>query len=96
MKSSKGQKTTVKPNGKAYSYIRFSRPEQLKGNSLYRQKRESAEYAAEHNLQLDGRSMEDLGISGYRGKNAIYGALAGFLEVVKTGRVEPGSTLMVE
>lgn len=94
--TSKGRKTAVKPNGKAYSYIRFSRPEQLKGNSLRRQKKASADYAAEHNLQLDGRSMEDLGISGYRGKNAIEGALAGFLEGVRTGKVESGSTLMVE
>ena len=92
----KSQKTAVKPNGIAYSYIRFSRPEQLKGNSLRRQKRDSAAYAAEHNLELDGRSMEDLGISGFRGKNAIDGALAGFLEGVRTGKVEPGSTLLVE
>jgi len=96
MTQPKGQKTAVKPNGIAYSYIRFSRPEQLKGNSLRRQKKASADYAAEHNLQLDGRSMEDLGISGYRGKNAIEGALAGFLEGVRTRKVEPGSTLMVE
>lgn len=96
MTTPKGRKTAVKPNGIAYSYIRFSRPEQLKGNSLRRQKKASADYAAEHNLELDGRSMEDLGISGYRGKNAIEGALAGFLEGVRTGKVEPGSTLMVE
>lgn len=96
MTTPKGRKTAVKPNGIAYSYIRFSRPEQLKGNSLRRQKQASAEYAAEHNLQLDGRSMQDLGISGYYGKNAIEGALAGFLEGVKTGKIAAGATLMVE
>lgn len=92
----KGRKAPVKPTGIAYSYIRFSRPEQLKGDSLRRQKKASADYATEHNLQLDGRSMQDLGISGYLGKNAIEGALAGFLEGIKTNKVEPGATLMVE
>lgn len=96
MTIAKGKRIAAKPNGIAFSYIRFSRPEQLKGNSLRRQKKASADYAAEHNLELDGRSMEDLGISGYRGKNAIEGALAGFLEGVRTNKVEPGTTLMVE
>jgi hypothetical protein len=37
----------------AYSYIRFSTPDQIKGDSLRRQTEASSHYAAEHNLTLD-------------------------------------------
>jgi len=43
-------KPTVKPI--AYSYIRFSTPEQLKGDSLRRQLEKSQNYADEHGLDL--------------------------------------------
>jgi DNA invertase Pin-like site-specific DNA recombinase len=38
---------------KAYSYIRFSTPQQALGDSLRRQTEKAAKYAMEHGLTLD-------------------------------------------
>jgi hypothetical protein len=40
---------------KAYSYIRFSTPQQKLGDSLRRQTEKAAKYAAEHGLRFDTR-----------------------------------------
>lgn len=81
----------------AYSYIRFSTPEQLKGDSLRRQLEKSEEYAREHNLTLDtSLKLRDLGLSAYHGHHIEKGALGAFLKAVESGRVRPGSYLLVE
>lgn len=86
---------TVKP--KAYSYLRFSTPEQMKGDSLRRQLSMAREYAERHGLELDEElSFQDLGVSGYRGKNLENGRLGEFLEAVRQGLVPKGSYLLVE
>jgi hypothetical protein len=38
---------------KAYSYIRFSTPDQEKGDSLRRQEKDAEDYAKKHGLTLD-------------------------------------------
>lgn len=82
---------------KAYSYLRFSTPEQSKGDSQRRQTAMARNYASLHGLELDETlSFEDKGISGYRGKNASEGRLADFKEAVKVGLVPFGSVLLVE
>lgn len=82
---------------RAYSYLRFSSPEQIKGGSLERQTRMAHEYARTHGLELDVElSYQDLGISAYRGKNVEAGALGQFLEAVRSGVVPRGSFLLVE
>jgi len=49
---------------KAYSYIRFSTPEQAKGHSIRRQEELSAAYAEEHGLELDNSlKMTDKGVN---------------------------------
>ena len=59
---------------KAYSYIRFSTPQQAKGDSHTRQNDKAARYAAEHELVLDtALNLTDLGVSAYRGKNTCCG-----------------------
>lgn len=81
----------------AYSYIRFSRAEQLKGDSLRRQTELSEQYAQEHNLTLDQSfRLYDLGISAFDGSNLRKGALGGFLKAVESGRIQRGSFLLVE
>jgi DNA invertase Pin-like site-specific DNA recombinase len=81
----------------AYSYIRFSTPEQKKGDSLRRQKELSERYAREHDLTLDtSLHLHDLGVSAFDGSNVTRGALGGFLNAVDDGRVAPGSYLLVE
>lgn len=80
---------------KAYSYIRMSTPEQLKGDSLRRQLAKTDRYAAEHGLDVVDR-FDDWGVSAYRGKNAEFGALARFRDLAQSGEIERGSYLIVE
>src|SRR5665213_1063960 len=82
---------------KAYSYIRFSTPQQAAGASLQRQTDKAAKYAIDHGLTLDTElNMTDLGVSAFRGKNARTGALGGFFEAVNKGYVPKGSYLLIE
>ena len=81
---------------KAYSYIRFSTPEQAKGDSLRRQLEGARQYCAEHGLELDD-SLRDLGRSAYRGGHTNKkNALGRFLKLVEEGQVPRGSYLIVE
>lgn len=82
---------------KAYSYLRFSTPEQMKGDSYRRQSEGAKAYALKHGLDLDTTlSFQDLGVSAYRGHNANRGALRTFLDLVEQGVIEQGSYLIVE
>jgi DNA invertase Pin-like site-specific DNA recombinase len=82
---------------KAYSYLRFSTPEQMQGDSHRRQMAASRKYADEHDLELDEAfSFQDLGVSAFRGNNATEGELGDFLKAVRAGHVKRGSYLLVE
>ena len=82
---------------KAFSYLRFSTPEQSKGDSFRRQSTMAQAYALKHGLDLDeALTFHDFGVSGFRGKNAETGRLADFREAVRAGQVPPGSVLLVE
>lgn len=86
----------TKPTPKAYSYIRFSTPEQALGNSLRRQVDEADQYAREVlKMPIDER-FADKGISGYKLRNVHKGALGLFLDRISQGEVAPGSVLIVE
>ena len=81
----------------AYSYVRMSSPEQLKGHSLRRQVQITRDLAAKYNLELaDENELQDLGVSAYRGANVTEGALGRFLEAVKRSQVPKGSYLLLE
>ncbi|WP_159349967.1 recombinase family protein [Roseomonas harenae] len=79
----------------AYSYLRFSNPEQAKGNSIRRQMELAAAYAAEQGWELD-HSLKDEGLSAYKGHHVSKGAFGAFLREVEGGRVPRGSVLIVE
>src|SRR5215204_3102835 len=79
----------------AYSYIRFSTPEQAKGDSIERQLGRSREWASRHNVRLD-ESLIDRGISAFKSKNAAMGHLKGFLDFIREGRIGRGSYLLIE
>jgi DNA invertase Pin-like site-specific DNA recombinase len=82
---------------KAYSYLRFSTPEQMQGDSYRRQTAMAEDYAARHGLELDRElTFQDLGVSAYRGKNAETGRLGDFLAAAEAGLVPEGSFLLVE
>lgn len=80
---------------KAYSYIRMSTLDQRDGDSTRRQLAATHDYVAAHGLDL-ADIIQDIGVSAFRGKNAEFGALAGFLEAVSDGLVAKGSYLIVE
>ena len=81
----------------AYSYVRFSTPTQLHGDSLRRQLQLSEVYAERRGLTIDKTlHLRDLGVSAFKGKNIKEGALAGFMEAIKLGKVKRGSFLLLE
>ena len=80
---------------KAYSYIRFSTPEQIKGDSLRRQLEGSREWADENGYDLD-TSYRDLGVSGYKGANRTEGSLKKFIDLINQGHIDEGSVLILE
>lgn len=82
---------------KAYSYVRFSTPEQAKGHSISRQVDLARAYAAKKGLQLDEHlTFKDLGVSAFKALNAHEGQLRAFRRAVEDGLVESGSVLLVE
>ncbi|MDY8108041.1 recombinase family protein [Fulvimarina sp. 2208YS6-2-32] len=81
----------------AYSYIRFSTPDQLAGDSLRRQTDATSDYCSRKGLQLAEENYADLGVSGFSGKNLQEGyGLNAFLEAVKSGAIPSGSYLLIE
>ena len=87
--------TATKP--RAYSYTRWSTPEQSLGDSARRQIELAKRYAGKHGLVLDDTlRLSDEGVSGFRGANVRRGALGRFLKAVDDGDVPPGSYLLVE
>jgi len=93
-------KTTPKTPPKvstAYSYIRFSTPEQSAGDSLTRQTETARRYCVAHDLTLDTSiNLYDRGVSAYKGKNSAVGKLSGFLARAEAGEIPRGSTFLVE
>jgi DNA invertase Pin-like site-specific DNA recombinase len=80
----------------AYSFIRFSSPEQAKGDSLRRQLEASERFATERSLILDS-SFRDLGKSASKGQHVgPTGALGRFISLVESGDIRGGSWLIVE
>ena len=80
---------------RAYSYTRFSSPEQAAGDSLRRQLDAARAYADKHDLDLD-TELHDAGVSAYAGKNVTEGALGSFMNRVDAGDIPAGSVLLVE
>jgi len=80
---------------RAYSYVRMSTRKQLRGDSLRRQLERSKAFADEHSLLLDD-SLQDLGVSAWKGRNFKTGALGRFLAMVENGQIPKGSYLLIE
>jgi DNA invertase Pin-like site-specific DNA recombinase len=84
----------------AYSLLRFSTPEQAKGDSRRRQEGGAREWCKRNDASLDTSLwMFAPGVSAYRGKhrsNPDRHALAAFLKQVEEGKVPRGSYLIIE
>lgn len=91
------RKSTEAPVSRVFSYIRFSSKKQQKGESFRRQAEFAVEVCRENGWVLDETlTLNDLGMSAFRGANAKVGALAEFLEAIRIGRVLRGSVLIIE
>jgi DNA invertase Pin-like site-specific DNA recombinase len=87
----------VKRQARAYSYIRFSTPEQEKGDSFRRQTEWAQKWADDHGYILDDKlRLADKGLSAFHGIHRDRGALGEFYHLVEQGKIEPGSALLVE
>jgi DNA invertase Pin-like site-specific DNA recombinase len=84
----------------AYSYIRFSHPDQAKGDSMRRQAEKRDAWLKKTGVTLDtSLTLQDRGVSAFTGEhraNPERHALAAFLELVKQGRIARNSFLIVE
>src|SRR5262245_42614109 len=84
----------------AYSYIRFSSPEQAQGDSVRRQTALRDAWLTRSGAILDtSLSLRDCGVSAFTGAhrhNPDRHALAMFLKLVEAGRVPRGSYLVIE
>jgi DNA invertase Pin-like site-specific DNA recombinase len=84
----------------AYSYVRFSSPEQAQGDSLRRQTEAAAAWCKRYGCRLDTSTrLHDLGTSAFRGRHRAdpeKNPLAAFLQLVRDGRVLSGSVLLIE
>jgi DNA invertase Pin-like site-specific DNA recombinase len=89
--------TAAEARPTAYSYVRISTDAQKFGDGIRRQTDMSRRYAAEHGMRLDEQfELLDRGVSAFKGDNVAVGALGQFLLAVESGRVPPGSYLLVE
>ena len=79
----------------AYSYVRFSTPEQSRGDSLRRQTEAAQAWCDRNDARLDSSTtLHDLGKSAFKGahrNNPDRNALAAFLKLVEDGKVARGS-----
>src|SRR5262245_9603115 len=80
----------------AFSYVRFSARRQEAGDSIRRQVNATRDWAERHKAHLDESLQIDRGVSAFKGRNRDIGALGEFLRQVESGRVAPGSFLVVE
>ncbi len=82
----------------AYSYLRYSTPEQAKGDSVNRQhKARDAYLEARPHLTLDTvLQMDDKGRSAYKRNDFATYALGKFVALVKSGKIAKGSYLLLE
>jgi DNA invertase Pin-like site-specific DNA recombinase len=82
---------------RCYSYLRFSDPDQEKGDSARRQIELSEKYAHDHSLELDDTlRLQDRGLSAFHGQHRTKGALGIFLRLVEEGEIPKDSILIVE
>lgn len=75
--------------------MRFSRPEQARGDSIRRQTKLTAKWCEEVGLVLD-ETLTDRGVSAYRGKHRVEGALGGFVRAFEEGKLPQNAVLIIE
>jgi DNA invertase Pin-like site-specific DNA recombinase len=89
------RKVTADSRRRAFSYLRLSTADQLKGHGLARQLEATRKLAEDRGWDLQDE-LQDLGISAFRGSNISDGKFGQFLAAVRAGKVEKGSVLILE
>jgi len=79
---------------RAFSYLRFSTKDQLKGDSQRRQFELAKNYCKAHQLELYEEPFQDLGISGY--KDVVRPDLSNLLTAIEEGRIRKGDYVILE
>jgi len=86
----------MRPLKMAISYVRWSTPQQLLGDSKRRQVEKTEKFCKENNLVLD-KQLIDSGLSAYSGKHRREGsALSSFLKELEARKIPKGAVLIVE
>ncbi|GEM_PF-902364 len=83
------------PASQAYIYIRLSSQAQAWGDGERRQHDAALRFVETHGLPV-AETMQDIGVSAFRGDNALTGELGRFLQRCESGEVPPGSVLVAE
>lgn len=78
-----------------YSYKRVSKRTQIEKSGIERQEALIQTYLERNQLELK-RGFVDLGISGFKGRNANTGALRKFLNLIATNEIKTNDILLVE
>ena len=79
----------------AYIYIRLSSQAQAWGDGERRQHDAAVRFVETHSLPV-AETMQDIGVSAFRGDNAQTGELGRFLQRIENGEIQPGSLLVAE
>ncbi len=88
----------VKSKTHAISYIRFSsskQGEQAGGDSHRRQLERTQEFCKKNKLILNETRYEDLGVSGWTGKNIKRGQMGELIAALKAGKIETQKTVLI-
>ena len=98
MRMQKPAEPVPTPEPVAYSYVRFSTPEQAEGDSLRRQTEAAAAWCERNGVKLDtSLTLHDLGKSAFRGKHRDdKAALGAFIRLAEEGKIPPNSYLLIE
>jgi len=87
--------TTLSPAAQAYAYIRLSSQSQTWGDGERRQHDAAMRFVETHGLRLS-ETLQDIGVSAFRGDNAQTGELGRFVQRIENGEIPPGSVLVAE
>lgn len=91
----KNTNLTPPPASQAYVYIRLSSQSQAWGDGERRQHDAALRFVETHGLPVV-ETMQDIGVSAFRGDNAQTGELGRFLQRIENGEIPPGSVLVAE
>ncbi|MDP2848355.1 MAG: recombinase family protein [Humidesulfovibrio sp.] len=83
------------PESQAYAYIRLSSQSQAWDGGERRQHEAAMKFVDNHGLQFS-ELLQDIGVSAFRGDNALTDELGRFLQRIENGEILPGSVLVAE